>query len=77
MNRMNKRWQASPDIVSVIAAVLALPTASFGQIKVIMSGGFSAAYQEVLPEFERTAGIKVTTTRGPSPRRACGCGDPV
>ena len=66
MNRMNKRWQASPDIVSVIAAVLALPTASFGQIKVIMSGGFAAAYQEVLPEFERTTGIKVTTARGAS-----------
>ena len=35
-------------------------------IKVIISGGFSAAYQEVLPEFERTSGIAVTTTRGQS-----------
>jgi hypothetical protein len=43
-----------------------LPTVSFAQVKVIMSGGFSAAYQEVLPELERTAGIKVTTRRGPS-----------
>jgi molybdate transport system substrate-binding protein len=50
----------------VSAAALALPTASFAQVKVIMSGGFSAAYQEVLPEFERTASIKVTTRRGPS-----------
>jgi hypothetical protein len=32
----------------VIAAVLAWPTASFAQVKVITSGGFSAAYQEVL-----------------------------
>ena len=49
-----------------MAAVLAFPAASFAQIKVIISGGFSAAYQEVLPEFERTTGIKVTTTSGGS-----------
>jgi len=29
-------------------------------------GGFSAAYRDVLPEFERTTGIKVTTTSGAS-----------
>jgi len=50
----------------VIAAVLAWPTASFAQLKIIISGGFSAAYREVLPEFERTSGIKVTTTSGES-----------
>ncbi len=50
----------------VIAAVLAWPTASFAQLKIIISGGFSAAYREVLPEFERTSGIKVTTTSGGS-----------
>jgi molybdate transport system substrate-binding protein len=53
-------------IAFVIAAVLAWPTASFAQLKVIISGGFSAAYREVLPEFERTSGIKVTTTSGGS-----------
>lgn len=65
---MNKRRHAPTGIVFVIAAVLALPTASFAQVelKVIISGGFSAAYQKVLPEFERTTGIKVTTTSGPS-----------
>jgi molybdate transport system substrate-binding protein len=31
-----------------------------------MSGGFVVAYQELLPEFEKTAGIKVSTTRGAS-----------
>jgi molybdate transport system substrate-binding protein len=49
-----------------IAAVLALPAAAFAQVKVIISGGFSAAYREVLPEFERTTGITVTTTSGGS-----------
>jgi molybdate transport system substrate-binding protein len=31
-----------------------------------MSGGFSAAYQELLPQFQNTTGITVTTTRGAS-----------
>jgi molybdate transport system substrate-binding protein len=47
-------------------AVLVLPTAAVAQVKVIMSGGFSSAYQKVLPEFERTSGIKVTTSTGAS-----------
>jgi molybdate transport system substrate-binding protein len=63
---MNKRWHAPIRLVFVIVVVLALPTASFAQVKVIMSGGFSAAFQELLPEFEKTTGITVTTTRGPS-----------
>jgi molybdate transport system substrate-binding protein len=50
----------------MVAAVLALPTVSFGQVKVIISGGFTPAYQELLPEFERTTGITVTTASGAS-----------
>ena len=61
---MNKRLHAPTRVVLVIAAVLSLPTTSFAQVKVIISGGFSAAYRELLPEFERTAGITVTTTSG-------------
>jgi len=53
-------------LVALLAVVLAWPAVSTAQVKVIISGGFSAAYQEVLPEFERTAGITVTTTRGQS-----------
>jgi ABC-type molybdate transport system substrate-binding protein len=53
-------------ITFAITAVLALPTASFAQVKVIISGGFSAAYRELLPEFERTSGVTVTTTTGGS-----------
>lgn len=63
---MNKRLHAPTRVALVIATVLTLPTASFAQVKVIISGGFSAAYRELLPEFERTAGIKVTTTSGGS-----------
>src|SRR6516162_9169899 len=37
-----------------------------GAVNVLISGGFSSAYQQLLPEFERTSGIKVTTGSGAS-----------
>jgi molybdate transport system substrate-binding protein len=36
------------------------------QLNVLMSGGFSGAYEQLLPEFEGTSGIKVTTGSGAS-----------
>jgi molybdate transport system substrate-binding protein len=63
---VNRRLHRRITTASAFAAVLALPTASLAQIKVIISGGFSAAYREVLPEFERTTGIKVITSSGGS-----------
>jgi molybdate transport system substrate-binding protein len=36
------------------------------QLNVLISGGFSGAYERLLPEFERTSGIKVTTGSGAS-----------
>ena len=36
------------------------------QVRVLMSGGFYAACQELLPQFENTTGITVTTALGPS-----------
>ena len=53
-------------IVFAIGACLALSAVSFGQVKVIISGGFAPAYREVVPEFERTTGISVTTASGAS-----------
>jgi molybdate transport system substrate-binding protein len=55
-----------PPRLAFAIAVLALPTASFAQLNVIMSGGFTAAFQEILPEFEKTTGITVNTARGQS-----------
>jgi molybdate transport system substrate-binding protein len=52
--------------VCAIAALLMSPSASFGQVKVIISGGFSAAYRELLPQFEKSSGLTVTTTSGGS-----------
>jgi molybdate transport system substrate-binding protein len=36
------------------------------QLNVLISGGFSGAYERLLPQFERTSGIKVTTGSGAS-----------
>jgi molybdate transport system substrate-binding protein len=52
--------------ILAIGAILLLPAVSLAQVKVIISGGFRAVYQDVLPEFERTTGIQVTTTTGQS-----------
>ena len=37
-----------------------------GQVHVLISGGFSGAYEKLVPEFERTSGIKVMTGSGAS-----------
>jgi molybdate transport system substrate-binding protein len=36
------------------------------QLNVLISGGFSGAYEQLLPQFESTSGIKVTTGSGAS-----------
>ena len=58
-----------PRLVSLIAASAALfasPSPASAQVKVIISGGFTAAYRELLPQFEKETGITVTTTSGGS-----------
>ncbi|MGY4472865.1 substrate-binding domain-containing protein [Bradyrhizobium sp. USDA 3364] len=44
----------------------ATTAAALTTIKVIISGGFAAVYRDVLPEFERSTGIKVETGSGAS-----------
>jgi len=51
----------------LIFATLPLwPVAAAAQLNVLISGGFSSAYEQLLPEFERTSGIKITTGSGAS-----------
>jgi molybdate transport system substrate-binding protein len=52
--------------IVVSATLLAWPVAAMAQVKVLMSGGFSGAYEQLLPGFERSSGIKVTTGSGAS-----------
>jgi molybdate transport system substrate-binding protein len=51
--------------IAIVGALL-MPVAASAQVKVIISGGFSGPYEKLLPEFERTSGIKVTTGSGAS-----------
>ena len=55
---------------AIFATLLFWPVAASAQLNVLISGGFSGAYEQLLPEFERTSGIKVTT--GSGRRRAQG-----
>ena len=63
---MHKSRWSPPVFVFAILMPIALPSASPAQVRVLISGGFSAAYQELLPEFQNTTGITVTTARGAS-----------
>ena len=63
---MHTRLNARPAIAFAIVAVLACPAAALAQVKVIISGGFSAAYRELSPQFEKAAGLTLTTTSGGS-----------
>ena len=51
---------------SLLAACLLAGSANAAEITVMISGGFSAAYYKLVPEFERASGHKVVTLRGPS-----------
>src|ERR1700716_3377174 len=54
-------------LVLGIAGVLLLAgTASAAEVRVMISGGLTAAYKELVPEFERATGHKVVTAYGPS-----------
>src|SRR5256714_12043175 len=53
-------------LLVVIGTLLFAGAAGAAEIKVFISGGFSAAYEKLVPEFERASGHKVVTERGPS-----------
>jgi len=50
----------------MVAMMLNAPTVALAELNVLMSGGFGGAYEKLLPEFERTRGIKVMTESGAS-----------
>ena len=91
---MNERWNAPVGLVSIFAAVLALPTRSasrrsMSRRSMSLRLAASAAYRSLLPELEKTTGIRINYIgsvagkraqhhrRATSPRRARGRGDHV
>jgi len=53
-------------IIAISVIPLIWPGPASAQVKVIISGGFSSAYEQLLPEFEQSTGIKVITGSGAS-----------
>ncbi|HXN56290.1 MAG TPA: substrate-binding domain-containing protein [Myxococcales bacterium] len=53
-------------MLAFAGVLLAAGLASAADIKVMSSGGFSAAYGSLAPEFERHTGYKIDTVLGPS-----------
>jgi molybdate transport system substrate-binding protein len=63
---MNKSRRSPHMFIFAITMLVGLPSPSPAQVRVLISGGFSAPYQELLPQFEKSTGITVTTARGAS-----------
>ena len=67
MTKQHDRHLWSRANAVVFAALLLMgPLVASAQLKVMTSGGFSGPYEKLLPEFERTTGIKVTSSSGSS-----------
>src|SRR5215213_7295555 len=52
--------------LAFLISAVAASTASAADIKVMISAGFFKVYAELGPAFEKSAGHKLITTRGPS-----------
>ena len=52
--------------LAILSVFLLTVTASAAEVRVMISGGLSAAYKALVPEFERATGHKVLTAHGPS-----------
>ena len=52
--------------LGILSASLLSGAASAAEIRVMISGGLTAAYKALVPEFERASGHKVLTAYGPS-----------
>ena len=52
--------------LTILSLILLTVTASAAEVRVMISGGLTAAYKALVPEFERATGHKVLTAYGPS-----------
>jgi molybdate transport system substrate-binding protein len=53
-------------VLGLAASLLLAGPASAAEVRVMISGGLTAAYSALVPEFEKTTGNKVLTAFGPS-----------
>ena len=60
------RFSARHCVIGLAAVLLLSGTASAAEVRVMISGGLTAAYKVLVPEFERATGHKVLTAYGPS-----------
>jgi molybdate transport system substrate-binding protein len=60
------RFSARASVLGLAAVLLLTATASAAEVRVMISGGLTAAYNALVPEFERATGHKVVTAYGPS-----------
>ena len=63
---MTSRSFVSRSLVPIIALLLLVAPVGAAEIHVMTSGGFTAAYDELRPQFERATGNKVETAYGAS-----------
>ncbi len=64
MKRPSAKFRAL--VLGFAGALLLATTATAAEVRVMISGGLSAAYNTLVPEFERATGNKVVTAYGPS-----------
>jgi molybdate transport system substrate-binding protein len=65
--KTKKLFAAGRNLILSLASLLLLTTAAqSGEIRVMASGGFTAAYDEVVPQYERASRDKVITAYGAS-----------
>ena len=55
-----------PLALAILSVFLLTVTAGAAEVRVMISGGLTAAYKALVPEFERATGHKVLTAYGPS-----------
>jgi molybdate transport system substrate-binding protein len=63
---VNKFWRSLAAAAVALSVLAMLSESAVAQVKVITSGGFAVALREMLPEFEKSAGISVEVILGKS-----------